>query len=258
MTEQSAAPPRVPSILPPGDWDEVHRKGDEFDEGSGWDSERWNPKHWTSGNALIHIDKEGRHATVQGGHLHIEVRKPSEAGKPWRTSVLRSRFKIGGESYLEVRARMVPHAARINSAIWVQQPAGEHPNPNVEIDLQEYHLDNDTTGRQKIHSSLHLWLWDECGRPYKDLLDDRGQTYDTGVDLDDDFHMYGLERHDGKVRLYFDGTVYRTLSQGTLENHPEFLDQERPVIVGCNGLAQCFPRAEADLVVDHVRTFTAR
>jgi Glycosyl hydrolases family 16 len=259
-----AAPPegRVPSILPPGNWTPDPNRSDEFD-GTSWNPEKWATDHWTAGGGGIHFDPE--RVTVHGGKLHIEVRRPvgDLVADPWRAGLLHSTFTIGGDTYLEVRAKMIPFEARVNSAIWIQQQAEQNSddNLNVEIDLQEYHLDNDQAGRQNIRSALHLWRFIEDGKN-EDLLAGRpdiGQTYPAGVDLGAGFHMYGLARRNGEVNLYFDGEIYRRVHED-LDNqqHRElFATQERPLIMACNGLAPGVPAAEGDMEIDHVRVFTA-
>jgi hypothetical protein len=260
------APPdgRVPSTLPPGNWTLDPRRSDEFD-GDSWDPAKWATDHWNPGGGGIRFDPE--RVTVHDGKLHIEVRKPvgDFVAEPWSAGLLHSKFKIGNNTYLEVRAKMIPFAARVNSAIWVQQEAGPNSDNdlNVEIDLQEYHLDNPDAGRQNIRSSLHLWKYTPEGPPHKDVLEDfgdgnMGKTYPTGVNLDEEFHKYGLERRPGKVVLYFDGTPYRHIDdEGITDAYPEFVTQERPLIMACNGLAPGVPAAEGDMEIDHVRVFTA-
>jgi hypothetical protein len=154
---------------------------------------------------------------------------------------------------------MIPFAARVNSAIWVQQEAGPNQDEdrNVEIDMQEYHLDSPEAGRQNIRSSVHLWHYTAGGPPHCDLLPDRGETYATGADLDATFNMYGLERRNGQVNLYFNGVVYRRIDRPITDLYPEFVTQERPLILACNGLAPDVPAAEGDMEIDHVRVFTA-
>ncbi|MBC3194490.1 glycoside hydrolase family 16 protein [Pseudonocardia sp. C8] len=233
------------------------RPADEFD-GDAWDPSRWATDHWTSGGGGLHFEPD--RATVHGGRLHIEVRRPSGSG-PWRAGLLHSAFAIGADTYLEVRAKMIPFAANVNSAIWVQQETGPGPDGdlNVEIDLQEYHQDNRHAGRQNVRSSAHLWRWTPSPPPHADLTPKLGRSFPTGADLDRGFHRYGLERRNGEVNLYFEGTLLRQLHR-EIENpeHRELLaTQDRRLILACNGLAPGLPEAEGDMEIDYVRVYTA-
>ena len=78
--------------------------------------------------------------------------------------------------------------------------------------------------------------------------------FHTGVDVSADYHVYGLERSNGKLRFYFDGKLAWEITP----SDPSFVNMPRHVVLGLEGhlgdpvnryLSQSF-------LVDYVRTYT--
>ncbi|MGP3910274.1 family 16 glycosylhydrolase [Nonomuraea sp. 10N515B] len=235
---------------PPGvDWTQIFTKSDEF-LGTALNTDKWTTDHWFDTNNDIVAFKPGN-ATVADGKLHIWTRKEDYNGMHYTVGYVRSRFTIPGNSYTEVRARMIPWAANVNSAIWLHNQAIPERNPNPEIDMQEYHLKAPSSNPRHIHSALHLWPRDPDSHDAVDHED-----YDHNVNLDEGYHLYGLERRAGRLKFYIDGILYWSYDTSA---HPEFSTDARPLILCCNGNAGTPVDAQlpARMRVDYVKVYTA-
>lgn len=144
---------------------------------------------------------------------------------------LKSKFEIGGDSYVRVRAKMVPRLANVCAAIWLGDEPVAAKMPNIEIDMQE--TKDADNGAYILETSLLNW-----NVPYGgvDMNGDTirmnkvwfGQQYPQTFGLDWGFHTYGLERRDGKLRFYLDDVLYKEWDASAM---PEFVTQLRPLIL---------------------------
>ena len=77
--------------------------------------------------------------------------------------------------------------------------------------------------------------------------------FDTGVDVSADFHVYGLERSNGKLRFYFDGK----LAWEVAPSDPSFVNMPRHVVLSLEGhLGDPVDRhLPQSFLVDYVRTY---
>jgi hypothetical protein len=139
------------------------------------------------------------------------------------------------------------------SAVWLQSsPLTLANNPNPEIDVQE------TFDYRALASTLHTWAI-RPENPSPSAPDEYIHTqtprheFPVGVDVGEDFHVYGLERSNGKLRFYFDGKPAWEVAP----TEPSFVDMPRHVVLSLEGhlgdpadgsLPQSF-------LVDYVRTY---
>lgn len=144
-------------------------------------------------------------ATVSNGKLALTAKKEEYQGYGYTFGVVQSRFDIPGvNTYVEVRAKALDSHANVLSAIWMQSfqvtpndPSSQQNDPNPEIDILE------TDKFTEMDSYLHTWPTSS-----NTGLGWGFNYYKTGVaDISADYHKYGVERHDGRLRLYFDGIV---------------------------------------------------
>jgi beta-glucanase (GH16 family) len=236
---------------PPGNWNLVAAASDEFD-GFALDAAKWKTGLWydTSGALAFRPDN----ITVSGGNLVLTARKEAFHEKSYTCGAVESLFDVPGEkSYVEVRAKALPRDANVLSAIWLQSsPLTAANNPNPEIDIQE------TFNYLGLVSTLHTWAIDPAAPAPTDPGDyAHTQTppheFKTGVDVSADFHVYGLERSEGKLRFYFDGKLAWELTP----SHPSFVSLPRHVVLSLEGhLGDPVDRhLPESFLVDYVRTY---
>lgn len=240
------------SAAPIGKWNLVIAASDEFD-GSTLDPAKWKKGLWYDESGVLAFNQEN--ITVSSGNLVLTARKEAFRDKTYTLAAVESRFDVPGmDSYVEVRARALHQKANVLSAIWLQSsPLSVASNPNPEIDIQE------TFNYSRVVSTLHTWAIDP-DRPAPTAPDDYVHTqtapheYDTGVDVSADYHVYGLERRDGKLRLYFDGN----LAWEVAPSEPSFVNMARHVVLSLEGhlgdpVDRFLPQS---FLVDYVRTYT--
>jgi licheninase len=155
-------------------------------------------------------------------------------------------------TYVEVRAKALPSAARVLSAIWMQSSAldggpslltGAEPNP--ELDVEE------TFDYTKMNIATHVW-------PDNTEVTHRrfgGHAYPVGVDISRDYHTYGVERRDGQLRFYFD----RHLAWETKPGDPSLWRMSRHMVLSLEGHlgAPVVHRLPASFDIDYVRAWYA-
>ena len=178
---------------PPGGaaWVQDMSRSDEFD-GPSLNTEMWvSGPLWYAQTGLGWPFKP-ENGFVSDGNLHLRA----VAGNPITAAAVHSKFLVKANNYVEVRAKLLPWAAHLLSAIWMSHGSDPGSDPSVEIDIQE--VFNPT----RITSNLHLWL------NGKHVGDGVGHPVDVGVDVTADYHVYGFERRSPELlRFYFDGKM---------------------------------------------------
>ena len=246
-----AAIPANVRPTPVGTWTLVVAASDEFD-GSTLDAAKWKKGLWYDTSGVLAFKQEN--IAVSGGNLVLMARKEAFNEKSYTFGAVESLFNVpGANSYVEVRAKALRRNANVLSAIWLQSsPLTSTNNPNPEIDIQE------TFDYHRMDSTLHTWAIDPATYAETDPSKfDHTQTprneYGTGVDVSADYHVYGLERSNGKLRFYFDGK----LAWEVAPSEPSFVNMARHVVLSLEGhlgdpvdghLPQSF-------LVDYVRTY---
>jgi beta-glucanase (GH16 family) len=237
--------------LPPGTWQRVAAASDEFD-GNALDGAKWKMGLWYATSGVLAFRSEN--VTVAGGQLILAARREAFQGSAYTAAAVESHFDVpGADSYVEIRAKALDRQANVLSAIWMQSsPLTVAANPNPEIDIQE------TFDYHGVVSTLHTWGIDP-DRPAPVTAEEyiHAQTppheFGTGVDVSADFHVYGLERRDGKLRIYFDGR----LAWEVVPPDPSFVNMPRHVVLSLEGhLGDPVPaHLPKDFRVDYVRTY---
>ncbi|WP_128683176.1 glycoside hydrolase family 16 protein [Actinomyces qiguomingii] len=178
-------------------WTMVDSLSDEFD--TPLNPDRWHKGLWYPGSDL-HAFRDDN-ALTEGGNLRLYARKEYYAGKGYTFGAVESVFDTPGVcSYVEVRAKCLAGAANVLSAIWLQSSRLDGVNhlladPNPEIDIQE------NTADRVMQAALHLWPGNDEARHVRY---GGNANPNVGVDVTADYHLYGAERRDGRLRLYFD------------------------------------------------------
>lgn len=212
---------------PSPNWILIQESSDEFN-GASLDLIKWNTKlgYPTSGVFAFNSNN----IEVSGGYLNLSAKKEDFNEKSYTSAFLESRFSDPGNgSYVEVSAKTIDVRANICCAIWEQNfPLLQTLDPNPEIDIQEYLLSGANGNPNRVQSTLHRW-YVPSGHSM-----DAYKTYDTLVPLGDDFHTYGLERREGKLRFYIDGYKYW---EYTVTSMPEYVNMARHIIFSLEGHA---------------------
>jgi beta-glucanase (GH16 family) len=208
-------------------WTLIKESSDEFN-GLSLDITKWDtkPGYTTSGVFAFKSDN----IEVSGGNLILSAKKENFNEKSYTSAFLQSKFSDSGNgSFVEVRAKTTDVQANICCAIWEQNfPLLQALDPNPEIDIQEYLLSGANGNPKRVQSTLHRW-YIPSGHSM-----DAYKTFDTTVPLCDDFHIYGLERREGKLSFYLDGNNYW---EYTVTSMPEYVNMSRHIIFSIEGHA---------------------
>ncbi len=174
---------------------------DEF-ERDGVDWEVWASQSGPRGG-----DKpEGRwpeNNVVRDGVLYqvTERETPARGGKEWSSAHIWTKSFSQQYGYFEARLR---YGQYLNNAFWLWRPASVFPKqPHFEIDINEGH-----TPRQ-VAMTLHFYFHPE-GDGNAELFS-TSERWEAPVDLDEDFHLYGMEWDEEQLIWYVDGKPVRRL-----------------------------------------------
>ena len=226
-------------VEPAPEWTLVEEKSDEFDS---WNPDKWGTDIWVTSKVF---DFKDENVSVSDGCLRLAVRKEESGKMHYTAGRVKSKFSIGGNSALEVRARLVKHAAHVSNAIWMGDAPTAWKNPNLEIDIVET-MPDDTWPDWKFSSGIIYWWlkaegvaipeWVNFPSNQNWVQQQLALTYyrDAGS-LSNDFHTFRLERCDGHIRMYVDGDLYWDRDwKRAVEKQAWFrwaLEMERPVIL---------------------------
>jgi hypothetical protein len=241
-----AATEEAVSILPAdASWTLDPSKSDEFDN---LNSDKWSAAPlWYYGGVSEALIYKAENSTVSGGVARLAAKKEEYNGMHYTAGCLKSKFEVGGNTYTEVRAKMVKTAANVCAAIWMGDDPVLAKNPNIEIDIQE--TKEPISHPNQVNTSLLTWPKPGNGNTVPGY-----KLYYISQNLDLDFHLYGLERRDGKLTLFLDGVKYWEWSAAQT---PEFVTQMRPIILSLEGHAGTPVDAElpSDFQIDWVRVY---
>ena len=241
-------------------WKLIPEKSDEF-EGENVDATKWGHQLWFGCSREVAFREEN--VSIENGQLKIEVKdetltKDQTVGQCDRdtyhktSGAIISKFEVGAESYIEVRAKLVDYRAGLTSAIWISDEPVKERNPNLEIDMVETLV---ARKQPKLFSSaMHIWYhyfkYSDQNRHTK--LD--GKKTKLKKKFSVDFHVFGLERKGDFVRMYIDGEIYW---ERNMLDFPAFLDQPRRLIINVEGHDGKEKKGDypKELIVDYVRIY---
>lgn len=235
-------------------------KSDEF-ESDEIDQTKWGFELWFECTREVVLKAENVQAS--GGMLKISVKdemvnidhntKQCKRQKYAKTSgALISKFEIGGDSYIEIRAKLVDYRADLTSAIWLSDEPVEANNPNLEIDILET-LKAKKKPKQ-FSSAYHIWNNNDDFPEENHHLNLDSKKTRLKTKIGEDFHVFGLERRKNYIAMYIDGRLYW---RRNMLDHPEFLTQERRLIINVEGHFGTEEPGDynKELLVDYVRVY---
>lgn len=221
------------------EWVLIEEKSDDFDS---WNPDKWGTDLWVTSTVY---DFKDENVSVEDGFLKLTVKKEESGNMHYTAGRVKSKFKVGGNSALEIRARLVKHAAHVSNAIWISDAPTPWANPNLEIDIVET-MPDDTWPDWKFSSGILYWWLKAEGIAIPDWVNfptnqtwaqhQLALTYYRDVEsLSRDFHTFRLERYDGHIRMYVDGDLYWDRDWKRAVDKPAYfkwaLEMERPVIM---------------------------
>jgi len=198
---------------------------DEFNYSGLADSTKWGYEMGfiRNGEAQYYTRQRLENARVESGMLVIESRKENYKGAAYTSASLNTLGKAAfpGNTRVEVRAK-IPQGLGIWPAIWMMGINIDTVNwPKCgEIDIMEFvgHTPN------KIWETFHWW---DATKPDSSIHLSKGSNTDF-TDLKDNFHVYGLERTEGKLSFFVDNKYYFSFDttesvQKGLFKHPFYI-----------------------------------
>ena len=239
--------------MPTYTWRLNRAKSDDF-ESSALDANKWTTDVWVSSEIY---DFPGTTSNVWLGsgylRLHVKNQTGAQSGKAFTAGRVKSTFKIGPNTAVEVKAKTPPYAAEVSTAIWLSDAPTGANNPNVEIDMMETfpkpYVDVNTPWWPdwKFSSGVIYW-WLQGGSIPSSVTIPNGQNWakrqlyqwdykqETGFSQSSEFHVYRLERLADHIIFYLDGVEYTevkaenaTLPEGaTLD---AMFTMERPLVL---------------------------
>lgn len=225
-------------------WTLLEESSDEFNENQ-LDNSKWKVGLWYDVTSALAF--KDSNVSVRDGNLILTAKQENYNGKSYTCGAIESKFELPGtDCYVEVRAKALDKDANVLSAIWLQSsPLSPLMNPNPEIDIME------TVNYSQLSSTLHTWEQ----TPQGEVHYQRGtNNYNTGYnDISDDFHTYGLERNNGKLKFYFDGKL--AWEKAAPDN--SFTELARHMVLSLEGhLGAPNPnKLPSEFLVDYVRTY---
>ena len=187
-----------------GDWVRYEVVSDEFN-GAELDADKWIPKlYWWKGRAPAFFNPAN--VTVSDGKMHLAMRKEEipemekyEQYHTYTSAAVHSKARVG-YGYYEVMAKPMESAG--SSSFWFQQT--DDPDWGIEIDVFE--IGGRAPGfERKYNMNLHISKTPEEKRHWS-----RGGVWVAPWDLVDDYHIYGLEWNEKKIKYYVDGVIVRS------------------------------------------------
>lgn len=167
----------------------------------------WNVQNGPSGHILCSRWREN--AVVENGILHLKNKKENRGGQEWTSASIWSKkqFQYG---YFECRYKYAS-ATGTNSSFWLMT-TGISPaqGKKFEIDINEGHYP------AEINTNLHNWsditTDPVTGKP-KHPSSHKSFDYSLkpGINLGNDFHIYGLKWTRDSLIYSFDGKIIRRM-----------------------------------------------
>ncbi|MHA0857119.1 glycoside hydrolase family 16 protein [Paenibacillus sp. CMAA1364] len=235
----------VSAATPGGNvWTLDNAKSDEF---YSFNTNKWGTSLWYDTSGVLAFNPNN--VSVSGGNMNLSVKKENYNGKAYTAGVLKSKFQVGGDSYTEIRAKMINKDANVTAALWLSDQPQQWSNPNVEIDIMESL--NPKGAPNRVESTLHTW---PVSPDFHFVAGNK--KYNAPAPLDSDFHVYGLERKDGKLKFYLDGVKFWEYNASVIT---EFATQPRNVILSIEGHAGNPVDAflPSDFEIDYVRVYSS-
>lgn len=204
------------------DWTLESEKVDEFNP---WKIEKWEVEKSVSGE----IEYTEDNAVNKNGKLRIIA---DFDGTRHTYGKVKSKFLIGGDFYIKIRAKAVNTLSRLKASI-------------------------------TLGDNIYL-MQSVLGEPntFESSLNKEGESLDNkktncGADLSSDYHIYGIERRKELIRIYFDGNI---VWEYEIKANPELYTKSLPLTLSISGTKDVQPddmKLPAYLMIDYVKVYKA-
>ena len=180
---------------------------DDFDYPHAQLDAGWNAQNGPSGHILCSRWREN--AVVENGILHLKNKKENRGGQEWTSASIwtKKQFQYG---YFECRYKYAA-ATGTNNSFWLMT-TGINPTQGkkFEIDINEGHFPSE------VNTNLHNWTditTDPDTGKSKHPSNHKSFDYSIkpGINLANDYHIYGLEWTKDSLIYSFDGNVIRRM-----------------------------------------------
>lgn len=94
-------------------WQLDEQMSDDFDN---WNPDKWGSDIWVT-SKIYAFGQDN--VAVEDGCLKLKVTNGGSDGKSFAAGRVKSKFEIGGNTAVEIRARLPKHDAHVSSAIWM-------------------------------------------------------------------------------------------------------------------------------------------
>ena len=206
--ELGARPERVTDLFPlsdqgnEGNWKKFEVMSDEFD-GTELDTNKWWPRNptWLGRQPAYFYSGNVK---VSDGKLHLTMRRqevpemPKDTGYHTYTSAAVKSKTTVKYGYFEVKCK--PMKSHGSSSFWFYDST-----PEIWTEIDVFEIGGGAPGfERKYNMNVHVFRtptekkhWSSHG------------AWEAPSNLADDYHVYGLEWDEEKVRWYFDGVLVR-------------------------------------------------
>jgi hypothetical protein len=201
-------PQRITDALPlsdqadVGNWKKYEIMSDEF-EGNQLDPNKWYPRNpgWLGRQPAYFYPGN---VTVSDGKLHLTMRKQEvpemsqdKGYHTYTSAAVKSKTTVR-YGYFEVKCRPMKSAG--SSSFWFY-----NSTPEIWTEIDVFEIGGKAPGfEKKYNMNVHVFR-----TPTENKHWSKGDVWIAPTNLADDYHTYGLEWDEEKIRWYFDGMLVR-------------------------------------------------
>jgi hypothetical protein len=231
------------------EWQLNTAMSDEFET---WNPDKWGTQLWYGITSDFSFKDENVY--VEDGILRLAAKKESYNGKQYTCGAAMSKYEVGGNVAIEIRAKTIDNRANVTTALWLSDNLTADKNPNVEIDIMETLWVKEHPYR--FSATVHNWLVPGGDNALGWVVYDEKE----GKSISDEWHVWRLERLENYIRLYLDGEPYWEFETDISDDRYNVSHQPRRVIFSVEGHAGA-PVDEflpGEFLIDYIRVYDAQ
>ncbi|MBN9302548.1 MULTISPECIES: hypothetical protein [Dysgonomonas] len=195
-------------------------KSDDFNQ---LNTSLWSTSIWENTSGIFAYSASN--VSVNNGKLLLNVAKEAKDGKEYTAGIIKSNFEIGEDTYVKIRAKVIHNKTNVNSFISLFGEPSASANPNTKITVMKT-----TLGAGGLSNSFVFGASQQIMPAGETAISSRVKYLNDL--LSNDFHVFGIERRNGYIRLYIDGNL---LWEFLTADYPELSNQLRSIILGIDG-----------------------
>ena len=159
-------------------------------------------------NSHILCSRWRENASVKNGLLYLTNKKENKGGQEWTSASIwtKRKFKYG---YFECRYKYAA-ATGTNNSFWLMTTgASPDSGKRFEIDINEGHFPSELN--TNIHNHSDVTIDSITGKQSHPTSSKSFSFLSKGLDLSQEFHIYGLKWTPDSLFYYFDGEIIRSI-----------------------------------------------